>query len=117
VDDNRDSADSLATLLQLMGYQTRTAYDGLAALEAAQAWRPDVVLLDIGLPGLNGYEVAHRLREEIGLKEVLLVALTGWGQEDDRRRSREVGFDLHLVKPVDLQALQAFLDHSSSPHR
>jgi PAS domain S-box-containing protein len=109
VDDNRDSALSLALLLQLGGYQTHTAHDGPAAVDAARAFRPEVALLDIGLPGLNGYEVARRIRKELGLKDAILVALTGWGQDEDRRRAREAGFDHHLVKPVDPQELRALL--------
>jgi PAS domain S-box-containing protein len=109
VDDNRDAALSLALLLQLAGYQTHTAHDGPAALDAARAFRPEIVLLDIGLPGLNGYEVARRLRKDLGLTDAVLVALTGWGQDEDRRLAREAGFDHHLVKPVDPQELRAEL--------
>jgi signal transduction histidine kinase len=109
VDDNRDAADSLALLLKLMGHEVRTAYDGPAALQEARAWRPEVVLLDIGLPGMTGYEVARRLREERPPEELLLVALTGYGQEEDRRRSQEAGLDLHFVKPVDPNALRDLL--------
>ena len=102
VDDNRDSADMLATLLQFAGHETFAAHDGLAAVEAAARLDPDVILLDIGLPVLNGYEAARRIREQQGQKRrPLLVALTGWGQDEDRRRSEEAGFDAHLVKPVD----------------
>jgi PAS domain S-box-containing protein len=102
VDDNRDSADMLAMLLQFAGHETFAAHDGLAAVEAAATLDPDVVLLDIGLPVLNGYEAARRIREQQGQKRrSLLVALTGWGQDEDRRRSEEAGFDAHLVKPVD----------------
>jgi PAS domain S-box-containing protein len=102
VDDNRDSADMLATLLQFAGHETFAAHDGLAAVEAAATRDPDVILLDIGLPVLNGYEAARRIREQQGQKRrPLLVALTGWGQDEDRRRSEEAGFDAHLVKPVD----------------
>ena len=105
VDDNQDSAMSLAKLLTLTGYETRTAYDGLAALEAAATFRPDVLLLDIGLPKLNGYEAARKIREEPWGKEMILVALTGWGQEEARRESKDAGFNGHLVKPVDYTAL------------
>jgi two-component system, chemotaxis family, CheB/CheR fusion protein len=102
VDDNRDSADMLATLLKFTGHETFTAHDGLTAVEAAAKLDPDVILLDIGLPVLNGYEAARRIREHQGLKRrPLLVALTGWGQDEDRRRSEEAGFDAHVVKPVD----------------
>ncbi len=109
VDDNRDAADSLAILLRLTGHEVRTAYDGPAALREARAWRPEVVLLDIGLPGMSGHEVARRLREERPAEELLIVALTGYGQEEDRRRSQEAGFDLHFVKPVDPNALRDLL--------
>lgn len=109
VDDNADGAESLAMLLALDGHETYTAHDGLAALEAAERLRPDVVLLDIGLPKLNGYEVCRRMRERPWGRDMLLVALTGWGQEEDRNRSREAGFDSHLVKPVDDQALRELL--------
>ena len=109
VDDNRDSATSLALLLKFTGNETRTAHDGLEAVEAAERFRPDAVLLDIGLPKLNGYDACRRIREQLWGKHMLLVALTGWGQEEDRRRSKEVGFDRHMVKPVDLDALQAML--------
>jgi two-component system CheB/CheR fusion protein len=102
VDDNRDSADMLATLLKFTGHETHIAHDGLAAVEAAAMLEPDVILLDIGLPILNGYEAARRIRERQGQNgRPLLVALTGWGQDEDRRRSEEAGFDAHLVKPVD----------------
>jgi CheY-like chemotaxis protein len=109
VDDNRDSADSLALLLELAGSQTRVAYDGLGALDEAAAFRPELVLLDIGLPRLNGYEVARRMRTQPGGESIMLVALTGWGQEEDRRRSKEAGFDGHLVKPVDPATLTRLL--------
>ncbi len=112
VDDNRDSADSLAMLLELLGNQTRTAYDGVEAVEAAAAFRPDVVLLDIGLPRQNGYEAAREIRRQPWGKSMLLVALTGWGQEEDRQKSKEAGFDKHLVKPVDKGALTKLLADS-----
>lgn len=109
VDDNRDSATSLAMLLKLTGNVTHTAYDGLEAVEAAATFRPDVVLLDIGLPKLNGYEACRRIREQPWGKDMVLIALTGWGQEEDRQQSREAGFNSHLVKPVDLDALRELL--------
>ena len=102
VDDNRISADSLARLLQLTGNETHTAYDGLEAVQAAKTLRPDVVLLDIGLPKLNGYEAARKIRGQPWGKKMVLVALTGWGQDEDRRKSREAGFNGHIVKPVEL---------------
>ena len=112
VDDNQDAADSLALLLQLDGHDVRVVYDGaaaLAALDAAQPWRPAVVLLDLGMPGMDGLEVARRLRANDAAAATLLVALTGWGQHTDRERTRAAGFDHHLVKPVDARALQALL--------
>ncbi len=110
VDDNQDGAESLAMLLDLCGHETHQAHDGLAALDAAERLRPDVVLLDIGLPGLNGYEVCRRIRQEPWGKHMVLVALTGWGQEDDRHRSREAGFNAHVVKPVDHNELMTLID-------
>jgi CheY-like chemotaxis protein len=101
VDDNVDGLESLATLLELTGHVVETAADGPSALAAARVFNPDVVLMDIGLPGMNGYEVARRLRADPAFRETRLIALTGWGQDTDRERSREAGFDLHLVKPID----------------
>jgi CheY-like chemotaxis protein len=109
VDDNRDSAISLGMMLKLMGNETHTAHDGLAAVEAAEEFRPDVILLDIGLPKLNGYDACRRIREQPWSKDTLIVAATGWGQDDDRRRSKEAGFDHHLVKPVDAAELNRLL--------
>jgi signal transduction histidine kinase/ActR/RegA family two-component response regulator len=110
VDDNQDAANSLARYLKrLAGHEVEVAYDGPGALGLARTFRPDVVLLDIGLPGMSGYEVAERLREWPETVEARLIALTGWGQEDDRRRSRSAGIDVHLVKPVDLDAILELL--------
>ena len=106
VDDNVDAAETLAMLLRLSGHHVRVAHDGPAALEAARSLPPEVVLLDIGMPGMDGYEVARRLRQLPGLAGAVLVALTGWGQEQDRRRSKEAGFDHHLTKPADPLALR-----------
>jgi CheY-like chemotaxis protein len=108
VDDNVDAAESLGLLLQIRGHEVRTAPDGVAGLEVAASFRPDVALLDLGMPKLNGYDLARRLRGEAWGKGMVLIALTGWGQEDDRRRTQEAGFDHHLVKPVDPDALQEF---------
>ena len=108
VDDNRDAADSLSKLLTLLGNEIRTVYDGLAAVETAIQFQPSLVLLDIGLPKLNGYEAARRIRQECN-RALTLVAVTGWGQEEDRQRSQEAGFDVHMVKPVDLGALQKLI--------
>jgi CheY-like chemotaxis protein len=112
VDDNVDSATSLAMIVELQGHETRLAHDGPSALEAAAAFRPDVALLDIGLPGLDGYQVAHHLRQSDcgGAARMTLVALTGYGQHNDRLRTREAGFDHHMVKPVDIDALLHLLD-------
>ncbi len=109
VDDNVDSAESLAMLLRLGGHEIETAYDGVQAVESAERFRPDLVLLDIGLPRMDGYDAAVRIREQASGRDVVLVAVTGWGQEEDRRRSREAGFDAHLTKPVDLAALSRLL--------
>ena len=108
-DDNADSLESLATLLSLSGHQVYRALDGTLALEAAERYLPDVVLLDIGMPQLNGYDVARQIRATAWGKRLVLVALTGWGQESDRRRSHEAGFNSHLVKPVDLEQLNRLL--------
>jgi DNA-binding response OmpR family regulator len=104
VDDNTDAADSLATLLGVMGYEVRTAYDGPEGIEVADEFEPAAALLDIGLPHLSGYDIARHLRSRRG-DAVLLVAITGWGQEDDRRRAFEAGFDHHFTKPADFDAL------------
>jgi PAS domain S-box-containing protein len=109
VDDNTDSALSLAMLLEVAGHETVTAHDGPSALDAAERHRPDIVLLDIGLPGLNGHEVCRRLRAKPWGRNVLVIALTGWGQDEDRRMSQDAGFDGHLVKPVDYERLAALL--------
>src|SRR5439155_159747 len=117
VDDNADAAESLAVVLRLAGQDVRVRYDGPAALEAARADRPDVVFLDIGMPGMDGYEVARRMRGDPALREAVLIALTGWGQEEDRRRSREAGFDHHVVKPVEPDAVQNLLRTASGRSR
>jgi PAS domain S-box-containing protein len=109
VDDNHDSAMSLGMMLKLMGNEIQTAHDGLAAVENAEKFRPDMILLDIGLPKLNGYDACRRVRQQPWSKGMVIVALTGWGQEEDRRRSQEAGFDHHLVKPVEIMALQQLL--------
>lgn len=108
-DDNADAADSLAMLLTLMGNEVRTAADGQEAVEIAEAFRPDVAVLDIGMPRLDGNGVARRIRAEPWGRGVALVALTGWGHEDDRRRTAEAGFDLHLTKPIDPTTLDTLL--------
>ena len=105
VDDNRDSAESLAMLMEITGNKAYMAHDGVEAIEAAEKYRPEVMLLDIGLPKLDGYEVCRRVREQPWGKDIMVIALTGWGQEDDRRKSEEAGFNGHLVKPVDYDKL------------
>jgi PAS domain S-box-containing protein len=105
-DDLRDSVDSLAVMLRLMGHDLRTAYDGLEAVQAAATFRPDVMLLDVGMPKMNGYEAARYIRAQPWGKEIMLVALTGWGQDDDKQRAAEAGFDHHLTKPLSLDALR-----------
>ena len=105
VDDNQDSSETLALLLRLQGHEVEVANDGPAALAKAAAFRPMLILLDIGMPGMDGYEVARRLRQTPGLENTVLTAVTGWGQEEDRRRTAEAGFDHHLVKPVEPQTL------------
>jgi PAS domain S-box-containing protein len=109
VDDNADAAESLAMLLQMTGHETYLAHDGVEALALAEQMRPQVVLLDIGLPKMSGHDVAQRIRSEPWGQEIVLVALTGWGQQQDRRRSQEAGFDHHLVKPVDVDTLMRVL--------
>jgi CheY-like chemotaxis protein len=104
----KDAGDSLAMLLRLWGHQVRTARDGLSGLKAARSYRPQVIFLDIGLPGLDGYEVARQLRREFGA-ELRLVAMTGYGHEHGRRRAAEAGFDAHLVKPAEPEVLQQLL--------
>lgn len=109
VDDNQDAAESLAIFLRLTGHDTHMAHDGLEAVEKAEQLSPDVILLDIGLPKINGFEAARRIRAQSRGKKLVLVALTGWGQDADRQKSREAGFDAHVVKPVDPDALTSLL--------
>jgi signal transduction histidine kinase len=114
-DDNRDALETLARLLQLGGHEIHKAVDGVQALEAATRVRPDLVLLDIGMPGMDGYEVARRIRSQPWGRAAKLVALSGWGQESDRKRSREAGFDTHCIKPLDPQRLSMLLASLSTP--
>jgi CheY-like chemotaxis protein len=109
VDDNRDAAESLAEVLKQDGHEVSIAHDGIAALSLAETWRPEVVLLDIGMPGMSGYEVARRIRKQPGGHAIVLAALTGWGQPKDRQLSADAGFDAHLVKPVHHQTLVQLL--------
>jgi CheY-like chemotaxis protein len=108
-DDNVDSAVSLGMMLRLMGHEVRTAHDGQEAVRTAEEFRPDVILLDIGMPRMNGYDACRAIREKPWGRDVVLVALTGWGQEEDKRRSKEAGFDRHLVKPVEPAAVEKLL--------
>ena len=110
VEDIRDSAESLKTLLEALGYEAHIAYDGEAAVRAAASLRPDVILMDIGLPGLNGIDAARLIRAQNPDLRLLIVALTGWGQQADRQRSAAAGIDHHLVKPLDLAALRQILE-------
>ena len=109
-DDNEDSAESFAMLLSFSGHEVRVAHDGAAALDAVSDFRPDVAFLDIGMPGLTGYEVAEAVRAEPWGSEVTLIAVTGWGQPDDRLRARTAGFDRHLIKPIDPAEVDRLLD-------
>lgn len=106
VDDNVDAAESAGEILRLLGNEVSVVHDGLAAVSAVEQWHPEVVLLDIGLPGIDGYEVAKRVRQSDFGKEVMLVALTGWGQEQDKQRTSDSGFDQHWVKPVGIDKLR-----------
>jgi CheY-like chemotaxis protein len=108
-DDNELAASSLATLLEIMGNEVRTARDGFEAVETAAAFQPDIILMDIGMPKLNGYEACRSIRQQPWSAKAVLVAITGWGQEEARRRSQEVGFTHHMVKPVSPDALEALL--------
>lgn len=110
IDDNRDAAESMSMLFELWGHEVVCVYDGRAALETAAKYRPHAVFLDIGLPGMDGYEIAERLRELPQCAHAILVAITGYGQDDDRRRSREAGIDHHLVKPVSPETLHQLID-------
>ena len=109
MDDNVDAAESMAMLLRLRRHDVRVVHDGPAAIQAATDFQPEVVLLDIGLPGMSGYEVARKLRQAPGGEKLVLAAMTGYGQDEDRRRSKEAGFDQHFTKPVDPEQLQGLL--------
>ena len=109
VDDNRDGVASLALLLNMAGHETRTAFDGEEAVCIAEQFAPHIVLLDLGLPKLNGYDVCRRLRKQKQGMSALIVAVTGWGQDEDKMKSLDAGFDMHLVKPVEAEHLMAVL--------
>lgn len=115
VDDNKDSAQTLAMMLKIMGNDVRTAHDGLEAIEKAQEYLPNVILLDLGMPKLNGYDVCRKIREQEWGANMDIIALTGWGQAEDRQRTKEAGFDHHLVKPVDVARLKELLDEAARP--
>jgi CheY-like chemotaxis protein len=117
VDDLAASAETLMTLLEMEGYQVRTASEGMAALKVAEEFKPDVVLLDIGLPGMNGFEVAHRLRTQPESRDALLIALTGYGEAESRSRSAQAGFDFHMVKPADVNLLLSMLANPQQARR
>jgi CheY-like chemotaxis protein len=108
-DDNEDSAETLSLLLQTLGNEVRIVHDGKRAVEESEAFRPHVALLDIGMPGLDGYEVARLIRSKPWGAQIVLIALTGWGEEEDRRLAREAGFDRHLLKPIDIAPLREAL--------
>lgn len=109
VDDNPDNAESLALLMRMHGDDVRTAHDGLAALEIGERFQPQVILLDIGMPQMNGYETCRALRERDWGREAIVIAQTGWGQPEDRERALQAGFDAHLVKPIEFVALTELL--------
>jgi CheY-like chemotaxis protein len=117
VDDNRDAASSMGLLLKFLGAEVEVANSGPAALSAVESYHPAVVLLDLGMPEMDGYEVARRIRERPEFDDVTLIALTGWGQDADRRRAHEAGFNHHLVKPADISSLQELLASSQSDAR
>jgi CheY-like chemotaxis protein len=109
VDENVDAARILGVLCEEMGHECKFAYDGVAALEAARRVHPDVILLDVGLPQMDGFEVARQLRADPGFRDVLIIAVTGFGSEEDRKRSLEAGIDYHLVKPADPAFIESLL--------
>ena len=113
VEDNADGLETLMALLEMLGHEVAGAADGGQAVQLAAEFQPQVVLLDLGLPVMDGFEVARRLRQDPALRDVFIAALTGWGAEGDRRRTAEAGFDAHLTKPVELPALEAVLARSA----
>jgi CheY-like chemotaxis protein len=117
VDDNREAAESLGVLLEELGETISLAFGGREALQVVDTFEPEVVLVDIGMPGMDGYEVCRRIRAAPGHRQTLLVALTGWGQDEDRERSRRAGFDHHFVKPLNVQKLRALLEHRAMDSR
>ena len=118
VDDNADAADSIAVLLRMEGHEVKTVYDGHQALASSQVFAPSVVVLDVGLPGMDGYEVARRLRELPETRQALFIALTGYGQKEDRSLAAAAGFDHHFIKPADPRAIHAVISqHDVGPAR
>jgi len=117
VDDNRDAADSLGKLLNLAGAEARAVYNGFAALDVLPSYQPAVLLVDIGMPDMDGYELARRVRQLPDCGDLTLIALTGWGQAEDRQRSQAAGFDFHLTKPADFSTLRNLLDSLHDPQR
>jgi CheY-like chemotaxis protein len=109
VDDNKDAGASMGMLLKFLGTDVQVVHDGAAALATIESYRPHVVLLDIGMPGMDGFEVARQVRQCAEFNNIMLIALTGWGQAEDRDRTQAAGFDYHLVKPADITALQSLL--------
>ena len=109
MDDNVDAAQSLAVLLKANGHEVHAVHDGPSALKAAREYRPNLILLDIGLPGMDGFEVAKKVREELEIGKVVLVAMTGYGQDSDKQHSQQAGFDHHLVKPANFSEVQQIL--------
>ena len=110
IDDEHDVADTFGFLLETFKATVRKAYDGPAGVAAVDEFEPDLIFLDIGMPGVDGYETARRIRSDHHKRQFILVALTGWGQNEDRRRAQEAGFDLHLTKPISIEALEALLE-------
>ncbi len=117
MDDNREAAESLGVLLEELGATTSVAFGGREALQRLDTFEPEVVLVDLGMPGMDGFEVCRRIRAASRLRQMLLVALTGWGQDEDRERSKRAGFDHHFVKPLNVQKLRALLEHSAMESR
>jgi CheY-like chemotaxis protein len=115
IDDNVDAADALTKLLRISGHDVRTAYDGPSGVLAARAFAPKVVLLDIGLPGFDGYEVARRLRYEPTLHNVIIIAITGYGTDQDRKNCVAAGIDYHMVKPVEYDQIRKILEPGTTP--
>jgi CheY-like chemotaxis protein len=110
VDDNEASAKTMGWTLELMGHEVTLAYDAQTALEAAKTFQPAIILLDIGLPGMNGYELCRQMRQDDATKHAIIIAQTGWGQSEHRLRSKDAGFDHHLVKPVNMETLEKLID-------